>query len=182
MSDYQVGINRAYNHWSIGWLPVLNETDMTAQSIPKTTKQWNVAGHDGVESLEFTEQPVPQLGDNQVLVRSKFLPTRTESSRSSFRLTTNLSPWRFAERKSTCSIRAFTDCRLISSPVPRHRHLAREIPMGHYAKRRPGLRRSRSRPSRAIPTRRQGHHDAQPTAHRRIADEAGITLRARRLG
>lgn len=69
MSDYQVGINRAYNHWSIGWLPVLNETDMTAQSIPKTTKQWNVAGHDGVESLEFTEQPVPQLGDNQVLVR-----------------------------------------------------------------------------------------------------------------
>ncbi|KAI1413273.1 zinc-binding dehydrogenase [Hypoxylon sp. FL1857] len=40
-----------------------------AQSIPKTTKQWNVTGQNGVESLEFTEQSVSQLGDTQVLVK-----------------------------------------------------------------------------------------------------------------
>ncbi|OTA92388.1 hypothetical protein M434DRAFT_31905 [Hypoxylon sp. CO27-5] len=40
-----------------------------AQSIPKTTKQWNVVGQNGLESLEFTEQPLPQLGDTQVLVK-----------------------------------------------------------------------------------------------------------------
>ncbi|KAI0384082.1 zinc-binding dehydrogenase [Hypomontagnella monticulosa] len=40
-----------------------------AQSIPQTARQWNVVGHDGVDALKFTEQPVPQLGDNQVLVK-----------------------------------------------------------------------------------------------------------------
>jgi hypothetical protein len=42
-----------------------------AQSIPKTTKQWNIIGQDGFDSLKYTEQPVPKLGDNQVLVKSK---------------------------------------------------------------------------------------------------------------
>ncbi|KAI0854784.1 putative alcohol dehydrogenase [Xylaria cubensis] len=37
-------------------------------SIPKTTLQWNVIGTDGLASLELSEQPVPELGDNQVLV------------------------------------------------------------------------------------------------------------------
>jgi hypothetical protein len=39
--------------------------------IPQTTKQWNVVGQSGFESLKYTEQPVPELGDNQVLVKSK---------------------------------------------------------------------------------------------------------------
>ena len=41
-----------------------------AQSLPKTTRQWNVIGFDGFESLKLSEQPVPQLGDSQVLVKS----------------------------------------------------------------------------------------------------------------
>lgn len=49
-----------------------------AQSIPKTTKQWNITGLDGFDSLKYTEQPVPDLGDNQVLVKSKF-PTFQET-------------------------------------------------------------------------------------------------------
>ncbi|KAL1956440.1 hypothetical protein VTO42DRAFT_7327 [Malbranchea cinnamomea] len=40
-----------------------------AESIPKTTKQWNVVGYNGFDSLKFSEQPVPELGDNQVLVK-----------------------------------------------------------------------------------------------------------------
>ncbi|KAI0149838.1 zinc-containing alcohol dehydrogenase [Hypoxylon sp. NC0597] len=40
-----------------------------AQSIPKVTWQWNVVGQNGLESLQFTEKPVPQLGDSQVLFR-----------------------------------------------------------------------------------------------------------------
>lgn len=44
-----------------------------AQPVPKTTKQWNVVGYDGLESLKYSEQPVPELGDTEVLVRSKFL-------------------------------------------------------------------------------------------------------------
>lgn len=44
---------------------------MTGQEIPKTVKQWNVTGKDGFESLKFSEQPVPELGDSQVLVKSK---------------------------------------------------------------------------------------------------------------
>jgi hypothetical protein len=42
-----------------------------AQPIPKTTKQWNVTGIDGFDSLRYTEQPVPELGDNMVLVKCK---------------------------------------------------------------------------------------------------------------
>ncbi|KAI1275173.1 putative alcohol dehydrogenase [Xylaria sp. FL0933] len=44
-----------------------------AESIPKTTLQWNVAGADGPASLKLSEQPLPRLGDNQVLVKRKSL-------------------------------------------------------------------------------------------------------------
>ena len=44
---------------------------MMANSLPKTAKQWNVTGFNGVDSLKFSEQPVPELGDTQVLVQSK---------------------------------------------------------------------------------------------------------------
>ncbi|KAH8422487.1 zinc-dependent alcohol dehydrogenase family protein [Aspergillus melleus] len=37
--------------------------------IPKTTRQWTVVGDNGLESLQYTEQPVPELGDRQVLVK-----------------------------------------------------------------------------------------------------------------
>ncbi|KAI1361805.1 putative alcohol dehydrogenase [Xylaria arbuscula] len=40
-----------------------------ASSIPKTTSQWNVVGAEGTASLELSEQPVPEIGDNQVLVK-----------------------------------------------------------------------------------------------------------------
>ncbi|XDG08382.1 hypothetical protein ABKA04_007997 [Annulohypoxylon sp. FPYF3050] len=40
-----------------------------AQSVPQTVKQWNVIGKDGIDSLQLSEQPVPQLGDSQVLVK-----------------------------------------------------------------------------------------------------------------
>lgn len=43
-----------------------------AHAIPRTTKQWKVAGVEGIKSLEFSEQPIPQLGDSQVLVKSTF--------------------------------------------------------------------------------------------------------------
>lgn len=43
------------------------------QSIPKTSKQWSLAGQNGFESLKFTEEPVPELDDNHVLVKSKFI-------------------------------------------------------------------------------------------------------------
>ncbi|KAI1657804.1 putative alcohol dehydrogenase [Daldinia decipiens] len=40
-----------------------------AQPVLKTAKQWNVVGYDGLESLKYSEQPVPELGDTEVLVR-----------------------------------------------------------------------------------------------------------------
>lgn len=42
-----------------------------SQQVPVTTKQWNVTGKDGFDSLKFSEQPIPQLGDSQVLVKRK---------------------------------------------------------------------------------------------------------------
>ncbi|KAL4891891.1 hypothetical protein BDV59DRAFT_194056 [Aspergillus ambiguus] len=39
------------------------------ESVPWTTKQWNITGHGGFDSLKYTEQTVPNLGDNQVLVK-----------------------------------------------------------------------------------------------------------------
>lgn len=43
-----------------------------AQSIPKIAKQWIVTASDGFDSLQYTEQPLAQLGDNQVLVKRMF--------------------------------------------------------------------------------------------------------------
>ncbi|KND86982.1 Zinc-type alcohol dehydrogenase-like protein [Tolypocladium ophioglossoides CBS 100239] len=43
-----------------------------AQLIPKTSKQWTVTaqdGEDGFNALQFSEEPVPVLGDGQVLVK-----------------------------------------------------------------------------------------------------------------
>ncbi|KAK2733722.1 hypothetical protein FQN55_003177 [Onygenales sp. PD_40] len=39
--------------------------------IPKTTKQWKLVGQDGFDGLKYTEEPVAELGDNQVLVKIK---------------------------------------------------------------------------------------------------------------
>ncbi|KAI0483415.1 putative alcohol dehydrogenase [Xylaria cf. heliscus] len=44
-------------------------TCVMTESIPKTTSQWNVVGTDGLASLKRSEQSVPELGDNQVLVK-----------------------------------------------------------------------------------------------------------------
>ncbi|KYK56480.1 zinc-binding dehydrogenase [Drechmeria coniospora] len=43
----------------------------TTQTLPTTSKQWNVIakGQDGFDNLRFSEQPVPALGDSQVLVK-----------------------------------------------------------------------------------------------------------------
>lgn len=41
-----------------------------ALPIPKSTKQWTVVGHDRFESLKYSGGLVPELGDNQVLVKS----------------------------------------------------------------------------------------------------------------
>lgn len=39
---------------------------------PSTARQWNVVGKDGFDSLKFNEKAeVPQLGDKDVLVKSK---------------------------------------------------------------------------------------------------------------
>ena len=43
-----------------------------AETLPKTVKQWNVTGFNGFKSLTLSEQPVPEIGDTQVLVKSKF--------------------------------------------------------------------------------------------------------------
>ncbi|KLP01989.1 Uncharacterized protein Y057_14438 [Fusarium fujikuroi] len=45
-----------------------------AQSIPKTVKQWTIPSRDGKDfsGLKFSEESVPELGDGQVLVKSKF--------------------------------------------------------------------------------------------------------------
>ncbi len=44
-----------------------------AKLIPKTTLQWSIASTDGPAALKLSEQPVPELGDNQVLVKRKSL-------------------------------------------------------------------------------------------------------------
>ncbi|TQN63794.1 Zinc-type alcohol dehydrogenase-like protein, partial [Colletotrichum shisoi] len=50
-------------------------------SVPRCSKQWNVTGQEGLESLKFSEQELPELGDSQVLVKFCL------SSRSEIRLT-----------------------------------------------------------------------------------------------
>lgn len=42
-----------------------------AEPIPKTSKQWRVTGYDGFDSLKFSEEAIPTIGDNEVLVKSK---------------------------------------------------------------------------------------------------------------
>ncbi|KAF9889331.1 hypothetical protein FE257_007441 [Aspergillus nanangensis] len=39
------------------------------QPVPTITKQWTITGHNGFDSLKYSEAPVPELGDNQVLVK-----------------------------------------------------------------------------------------------------------------
>ena len=46
---------------------------MGPPSIPQTMRQWNVVGNSGIEPLLMSEQPVPELGDSDVLVRSMFI-------------------------------------------------------------------------------------------------------------
>lgn len=42
---------------------------MASEQIPKTVKQWNVEKFGGFEGLKFSEQPLPELSDNEVLVK-----------------------------------------------------------------------------------------------------------------
>lgn len=59
------------NHKHILQLQSLIDTIMTSlPPIPKTTKQWTVTGQNGFDSLKFSEESIPELGDNQVLVKS----------------------------------------------------------------------------------------------------------------
>lgn len=44
------------------------------EAVPATTKTWRVTGYDGFDSLKFSEEPLPKVGDNEVLVRSRLLP------------------------------------------------------------------------------------------------------------
>ncbi|GJC96177.1 Zinc-binding dehydrogenase [Colletotrichum higginsianum IMI 349063] len=37
-----------------------------ALSVPRCSKQWNVTGQEGLESLKFSERELPELGDSQV--------------------------------------------------------------------------------------------------------------------
>ena len=41
-----------------------------ASTLPISSKQWNVAGVEGVKSLKYSIQPISELGDNEVLVAS----------------------------------------------------------------------------------------------------------------
>ncbi|KAM0263360.1 hypothetical protein ACHAQJ_001216 [Trichoderma viride] len=40
-----------------------------AEVIPKTSKVWRVTGYDGFDALKFTEENIPDVADNQVLVK-----------------------------------------------------------------------------------------------------------------
>lgn len=44
-----------------------------AQNIPKTTKQWVIVGENDFDSLNFIEADVPELAQNEVLVKCRFL-------------------------------------------------------------------------------------------------------------
>ena len=39
--------------------------------IPQTTKLWRVTGYEGFDSLKFSEEPIPEIRDNEVLVKSE---------------------------------------------------------------------------------------------------------------
>ncbi|KAL4867285.1 hypothetical protein BDV12DRAFT_209960 [Aspergillus spectabilis] len=40
-----------------------------SSNLPTTTKQWSVEGYEGPLSLKYTEAPIPELQDNEVLVQ-----------------------------------------------------------------------------------------------------------------
>ncbi|PTB34828.1 uncharacterized protein TrAFT101_008144 [Trichoderma asperellum] len=40
-----------------------------SKEIPKMAKQWRVTGYDGLDALKFTEEAIPIISDNQVLVK-----------------------------------------------------------------------------------------------------------------
>ncbi|KAL7903076.1 hypothetical protein HDV63DRAFT_111707 [Trichoderma sp. SZMC 28014] len=42
---------------------------MASEQIPKTVKQWNIEKFDEFNGLKFSEQPLPELGDSEVLVK-----------------------------------------------------------------------------------------------------------------
>lgn len=46
-----------------------------SQQIPQTVRQWNVMEGNSFDALKLSEQPLEEVGDNQVLVKSK--PTTT---------------------------------------------------------------------------------------------------------
>lgn len=49
---------------------------MAQTQIPQTVQQWNITsqdGKDGFNALQFNEQPLGELGDGQVLVKSECL-------------------------------------------------------------------------------------------------------------
>lgn len=60
------------------------------QFIPKSTMQWTVVGEDGLNSLRYSEEPIPELGDNQVLVKSRCLASAIlpQPVKEGYRLTT----------------------------------------------------------------------------------------------
>lgn len=41
------------------------------EQIPKTARLWRLSGWTGLDCLKFSEEPVPELGDHEVLVQSK---------------------------------------------------------------------------------------------------------------
>lgn len=41
-------------------------------SIPKLVHQWTVSDGAGFDALHYSEQPLPELGDSQVLVKCEF--------------------------------------------------------------------------------------------------------------
>lgn len=45
-----------------------------AETIPKIAKQWRVTGFTGFDCLKLSEEPVPEVADNEVLVQSKSPP------------------------------------------------------------------------------------------------------------
>ena len=66
------------------------------QQVPLTTKQWNVSGTSGFDALKFSEQPVPQLGDSEVLVKCMY---QIQHNLKKIQLTVGYSASRVSKRK-----------------------------------------------------------------------------------
>lgn len=52
--------------------PKPHSITMAHVSIPKTAGQWKVGGKGGADTLKYSEQPAPEIGDNQVLVKREY--------------------------------------------------------------------------------------------------------------